>query len=363
MDEKNNKVLDAFDLYGDFSLNQYFANKYNKVPSKMGVYLDVTEEKKTFDRTLELLDVATYQLSVFRKKWTISKNKNADPNEDYVYFKILESSKTTLCVEIELNDNELSLEFFYDQNEEGLEAWIKAQVDVIRNEFATSKAPVFRVLSRTKNGFETQKVKIDLFEVDLEKNYNEDFKKVDAEIRESIEGKGSGLMLLHGKPGTGKTSYIKSLMSKYVESKFLFIPNDFVNELLKPAFITFMIRQRNAVLIIEDAEKIIMSRDNAGENSVVSTILQLTDGLFSDYLNIKVICTFNTDISKVDKALFRKGRMIAFYEFKELSVEKTAALLDDKNTKIDKGLTLAEIYNYNKSDYSEATTKKRIGFN
>lgn len=123
-----------------------------------------------------------------------------------------------------------------------------------------------------------------------------------------------------------------------------------------------MIRQRNAVLIIEDAEKIIMSRNQGDKNSVVSTILQLTDGLFSDYLSIKVICTFNTDISKVDKALFRKGRMIAFYEFSALSLEKTKHLLNGTAAKVSKGLTLAEIYNFNKKDYSEETVKKTIGF-
>jgi len=95
---------------------------------------------------------------------------------------------------------------------------------------------------------------------------------------------------------------------------------------------------------------------------VVSTILQLTDGLFSHYLNIKVVCTFNTSISKIDSALLRKGRLIAMYEFKELSVEKTNKLLEEIGVeKIDKELSVADIYNFKQKKYSNIEGSK-IGF-
>lgn len=97
--------------------------------------------------------------------------------------------------------------------------------------------------------------------------------------------------------------------------------------MLHPDFISFLLKHQNAILIIEDAEKVLMSREQMNENSVVSTILQLTDGLFSDYLNIKIICTFNTSLDKIDKALLRKGRMIAYYEFKALIPEKANEIL------------------------------------
>lgn len=355
-------MFNAYDSYGDFSLELYFANKYDKIPSELGIYLDVEENQENFNRALSIIDFTTFKLSIVQKKWTISKNKDAKESDDYVYAHIVDSADVSLCLEIDLNNDQLSVEFLYDSQTALVEDWIKQQIEQLRNEFATSKSPVFRILTKTRDNFETQKVKVDLYEIEIDKNYNDDFIKIDQDINTAIEQKQSGLILLHGKPGTGKTSYIKHLIGKHSKNKFIFIPNDFVDELLKPAFITFMIRQKNAILVIEDAEKIIMSRNYADKNSVVSTILQLTDGLFSDYLNIKVICTFNTDISKVDKALFRKGRMIAFYEFKALSLEKTIHLLNDKSQKITEGLTLAEIYNFNKNDYSDATTKKYIGF-
>lgn len=355
-------MLNAYDTYGDFSLKQYFTNKYDKIPSELDLYLDYEDNQQNFDKALSIIDFTQFQLLTVFKKWTISKNKDAQEHEDYVYFQVLDSNEVGLCMEIELANSKLSVEFYYDGTSTIIEDWIKQQIKLLRTEFASSKSPVFRILSKRNEDFVTEKVKVDVYDIEVDRHYNDDFAQVDKEINKAIEDKQSGLILLHGQPGTGKTSYIKHLIGKHAHNKFIFIPNDFVDELLKPAFITFMIRQRNAVLVIEDAEKIIMSRNQGDKNSVVSTILQLTDGLFSDYLSIKVICTFNTDISKVDKALFRKGRMIAFYEFSALSLEKTKHLLNGKATKVSKGLTLAEIYNFNKKDYSEATVKKTIGF-
>ena len=76
---------------------------------------------------------------------------------------------------------------------------------------------------------------------------------------------------------------------------------------------------------IEDAENIVVDREKDG-NSPVSALLNISDGLLADSLNVQIICSFNTDISKIDGALMRKGRLIAKYEFKELEIEKAQKL-------------------------------------
>ena len=89
----------------------------------------------------------------------------------------------------------------------------------------------------------------------------------------------------------------------------------------------------------------------------------MSDGLMSDIFNIKFICTFNADITKIDEALLRKGRCFANYEFKELCVEKTKLLLNERGIELDsyEPMTLADIYHYEDRDYKETATKK-IGF-
>ena len=62
----------------------------------------------------------------------------------------------------------------------------------------------------------------------------------------------------------------------------------------------------------------------------------------------QIIATFNCDLTKIDPALLRKGRLIANYEFNKLDVE-SSKILSDKlefgTEKISEPMTLAEIYN------------------
>ena len=105
-----------------------------------------------------------------------------------------------------------------------------------------------------------------------------------------------------------------------------------------------------------------MSRKSHRGNSGVATILNMSDGLLSDGLGIKFICTFNEDISNIDEALLRKGRLVSKYEFTALEPEKANALLAElypgKNYVENKALTLADIYNY--EDDSYISERKRI---
>ena len=62
----------------------------------------------------------------------------------------------------------------------------------------------------------------------------------------------------------------------------------------------------------------------------------------------QIIATFNCDLTAVDSALLRKGRLIANYEFDKLDIE-SSKLLSDKlgygTEAITEPMTLAEIYN------------------
>ena len=263
---------------------------------------------------------------------------------------------------LSLQNSELTLNFLYDISDSEVEAWVVDTNHKLRSTFGLDKAPVFKVLTRMHGEFYTEDVNTNGFLCDVSKTYNDDFTEVSNLIEASLLSDKAGLILLHGAPGTGKTSYIKNLITKYRDLSFIFVQNEFVSELLNPDFVSFLLKNRNAVLLIEDAEKVITTREHANENSVVSTILQLTDGLFSDYLNIKIICTFNTSMEKIDKALLRKGRMIAYYEFKPLEAERASELLKSMElAPTEEELTLAEIFNY-RSRAFQTNDAKKIGF-
>ena len=121
---------------------------------------------------------------------------------------------------------------------------------------------------------------------------------------------------------------------------------------MDPQFIDLLIDNPNTVIIIEDAENIIMDRRNSSDSSV-SNLLNISDGLLADFLNVQIICTFNSSLTLVDSALMRKGRMIAKYEFGKLSVNKAQHLSNHLgfDTIINKPMTVAEISNQHEKEF------------
>lgn len=193
-------------------------------------------------------------------------------------------------------------------------------------------------------------------------NYNTDFEDFDNRTKAILQSERNGLILLHGKPGTGKTSYLRHLIST-IGKQVLYIPSGMAHQICNPQFISLLEDLEGSILIIEDAEDALLAREISGNNSAVSGLLNLTDGLLADVLNLRIICTFNTNLQNLDKALLRPGRLIGMYEFKELSAEKSQALLQKLGTKasISQPITLAEVYNFNTCE-SLKFERNAVGF-
>jgi len=81
-----------------------------------------------------------------------------------------------------------------------------------------------------------------------------------------------------------------------------------------------------------------------------------SDGLLGDAMHQQIIATFNCDLTKIDPALLRKGRLIANYEFNKLDLESSKILSDKLGFGIEsitQPMTLAEIYNQGEKDEEE----------
>ena len=232
--------------------------------------------------------------------------------------------------------------------------------DHIKDDYKQNK---ISLIYRNRSDFlSIKKFIIKKIELDIETNYNKDFKPIHDTILKKLNDKNAnGIVLLHGLPGTGKTTYIRYL-SSVISKRMIYLSPAFAHEIGSPEFISLMIDYPDSIIVIEDAENIIRDRIS-GDNLSVANLLNISDGLLSDCLNIQVICTFNTDISKIDKALLRKGRIIAKYEFKELNPEKAKnlALKLGIENDINKPKTLAEIYHMKEQNFQEPLIKK-IGF-
>jgi hypothetical protein len=199
-------------------------------------------------------------------------------------------------------------------------------------------------------------------ETNLSLNYNDDLLPINDTIQNRLKAdKDKGLILLYGEPGTGKTTYIRYLIGQ-INKKVLFVSPQLAEELHSPQLLKLLMENRNCILVIEDAEKILTSRENE-KNSAVTTLLNLTDGLLSDCLNIQIICSFNTSINKIDQALYRKGRLIAKYKFEKLAVDKANKLAENLgySVQFDQPTSLTEVFNWEEQHFQNEKMKV-IGF-
>ena len=213
-------------------------------------------------------------------------------------------------------------------------------------------------------GLHTERVEILPPDIDLELHYNDDFPPVHERLVTLLaQPKSKGLILLHGEPGTGKTTYIKHL-SSLVKKDMLILPPYMTNYLTSPEIIPFLLDNKDSVLIIEDAERILQSREAGGDTNSVSNILNLTDGLLADCMHIQVIATFNASKHLLDKALLRKGRLMVDYAFGKLAPTKANDLLTHLGMeyRTNESMTLADIFNREEQTVSGERQEVKMGF-
>jgi hypothetical protein len=202
-------------------------------------------------------------------------------------------------------------------------------------------------------------------------NYNEDFSEFFDNISRKLEENKTGLYLCYGEAGTGKSSALRHLITQ-VDRPFVFVPPQMINYLSSPEFVDLVLSSlKGSVLIIEDAEKALMKReseDGFHNSELVSSLLNLTDGLYADLANTSIIATYNCDRNLIDPALLRRGRMKAEYKFNRLSVEKSQNLMNklEHDFTVTEPMTLADIFNheeqYTNEDREERKPARRVGF-
>jgi hypothetical protein len=190
----------------------------------------------------------------------------------------------------------------------------------------------------------------------LDMHYGYGFEKFHNDLMERLRKETRGLILFHGVPGTGKTYYIRHLLRKMTSynKMVIYMPPNMVEWMVDPKFLNFLSKELAryskqgifCVLLIEDAEPLLAVRQEHGRVQGISNLLNMTDGILNDMLNIQIICTFNVRVRELDKALLRPGRLIARKEFRSMSVldaNRLAQQLGVKHT-FTKPATLAEVY-------------------
>lgn len=358
-----------FDLQYEnaFPKGNYFYNTFKTIPSNF------IAETSISSKIFEFLEEKRFYEIFKAESLTPGKNKKVYGKET-VYQKDKMIISITPYYEADEDFNDLTsynksydVCFLYDKGDEKcLEVLESLKVFCLQNIFKKTKGKKISLVVSAPHGLKTKEIKLPEVKIDIENSYGKDFCPVYEKIKNTLSKEDAkGLVLLHGKPGTGKTTLIKHLINT-VNKEVIFIPSHMVDTISGPGFVPFLLEHSNSILVIEDAERVLLSR-GSGESSSegVSNILNLTDGTL-DILNIQIIATFNTDRKNIDQALLRKGRLIAEWEFKALSVEDSNELLskvhDGKGYTTDVPMILTDIYNYEEEVFKNKAENKKIGF-
>ena len=235
------------------------------------------------------------------------------------------------------------------------------------------KCPVY-ALQRTQQG--TSLLEFGGIEKNIIRdNYTDEIlKNFDLIVKDIKTDAPSGrVSILTGPPGTGKSWFIRGLVKECPKAKFVVIQPDMVSALSGPDLISLFVGEKSKddgpiVLIIEDGD-ICISRREGGDMGLVSSVLNMGDGILGQLLDIRLVITSNLGVDDLDEAVTRPGRMNQYASFTTLSVEHSA-LIYKRETGEDKVFetpkTLAEVYNdiHKKNDdaFVPQPKKKRIGF-
>lgn len=157
------------------------------------------------------------------------------------------------------------------------------------------------------------------------------------------------LLLLHGPAGTGKTTAVRALAYEWRD--WCQVDNVIDPEMLftDPGYLTSVVlgeqrgdTRRWRLLVLEDCDELVGADAKKDSGQALSRLLNLTDGLLGQGLDILVCLTTNENVASLHPAVVRPGRCLAEIEIGPLPQAEATRWL---GTEVGpEGATLAELY-------------------
>lgn len=175
----------------------------------------------------------------------------------------------------------------------------------------------------------------------------------------------ANILLLIGPPGTGKTTFIRGLLSMTNSSAMVTYDAQILE---KDYLFARFIEDDASVMVLEDSDAFLKSRSDG--NTMMHRFLNVGDGLVTTKGKKMIFSTNLPSIRDIDSALVRPGRCFDILSFDNLTAEQANKLADHLNVTIpvksngqeSEKYTIAEVFNEQTRSMEKSSSNRKMGF-